>query len=457
VRRERHTSIKKATIAGGALAIVIVVLLVLLARPRTAKQNLRREAEPAVPASTPEAASAAHQGFIFGRVTAVDGAVYEGRLRFGGDEEAFWGDYFNGSKRENPWVAHVPQEQMRERRPFEIFGFEVFQRKGEVDLARPFMARFGDIARIEPKGRDLQVTLKSGTIFHLDLYGADDFADGVRVWDGKRGVVDLDEGQIRSIDLFTNGRPAAASDRLHGSVRTLAGAFTGFIQWDREKGDGSDELEGRTANGELRVRFDTVRSIAHNSSDSLLVTLLDGKAFVLSDITAAGDDSNRGIYVDDRRYGRVLISWDAFERVDFSPAGSGPAYADFPAGHPITGDVSTRDGRRLAGRLVYDLDESETTETLDAPSQGIDYTILFGLIASIGLPVPEDRVATHAKVTLHSGEVLQLELAGDAGERNAGMLIFAAGRKQPEYISWNQIKEIHFDRPPAMYPPLEGH
>jgi hypothetical protein len=27
------------------------------------------------------------------------------------------------------------------------------------------------------------------------------------------------------------------------------------------------------------------------------------------------------------------------------------------------------------------LDESETTETLDAPSQGVDYTIPFGLIA----------------------------------------------------------------------------
>ena len=92
--------------------------------------------------------------------------------------------------------------------------------------------------------------------------------------------------------------------------------------------------------------------------------------------------------MDDRRYGRVLVSWDAFERVDFSPGGSGPAYDDFPPGRPLTGGVTTRAGRRLAGRLVYDLDESETTETLDAPSQGVDYTIPFGLIASIVLPGP---------------------------------------------------------------------
>jgi hypothetical protein len=48
-------------------------------------------------------------------------------------------------------------------------------------------------------------------------------------------------------------------------------------------------------------------------------------------------------------------------------------------------------GRRLAGRLVYDLDESEVTETLDAPSQGVNYTIPFGLIASIVLPNAEER------------------------------------------------------------------
>jgi hypothetical protein len=357
-------------------------------------------------------------------------------------------------KEKNPWGAHVPLEQLRERRPIEIFGIEVFQREQQVNLARPFMARFGDIARIEPKGRDLQVTLKSGTMFHLDLYAADDFADGVRVWDGRHGVVDLDEAQIRTIDLLPNGMPGTASDRLHGTVRTRGGDFTGFIQWNRVNGSGSDELNGHTADGERSLRFDTVRSIARKSSDSSLVTLLVGEAIVLSDRSDVGPDSLR-IYVDDRRYGRVLISWNAFERVDFSPGGSGPAYGDFPTGRPLTGDVTTRDGRRLAGRLVYDLDESEITETLDAPSQGVDYTILFGLIASIVLPSPEERGAERAKVTLHSGEVLQLELAGDLGKGNAGMLIFAVdGGTQPEYVRWTEIKQIHFDRPSAMYPPL---
>ena len=57
---------------------------------------------------------------------------------------------------------------------------------------------------------------------------------------------------------------------------------------------------------------------------------------------------------------------------------------------------------------------------------------------------------------LRSGEELQLERTGDLGEWNAGILIFFDGRQQPEYVSWTDVKEVDFDRPPAMYPPLGG-
>ena len=181
------------------------------------------------------------------------------------------------------------------------------------------------------------------------------------------------------------------------------------------------------------------------------MTLLDGREMVLSDSRDVGE-GNRGIYVDDPRYGRVLISWDAFERVDFEPSDNGPGYDDFPPGVPLTGRVTIRSGRRLFGRLVYDLDESETTDTLDAPSQGVTYTIPFGLIASITLADPETRTAQHADVTLHSGETLQLEPTGDLDAGNAGMLVFVEGRPHPELVTWNDVAQVDFDRPTAMYP-----
>jgi hypothetical protein len=56
-------------------------------------------------------------------------------------------------------------------------------------------------------------------------------------------------------------------------------------------------------------------------------------------------------------------------------------------------------------------------------------------------------------VTLHGGEELLLERAGDVGERNAGMLVFADGRERPEYVPWTDVEQVSLDRPPAMYPP----
>ena len=435
----------RATLAGGVFATMLG-LLALAVGCRPPEQAVDPDAASS-PAGTPSTEEA-HEGLLYGRVTTDDGAIYEGRLRWGGDEEALWGNYFNGFKDENPWFAHAPPERLS----IDVFGIEIVGWERQMDLGRPFMARFGDIARIDPRGRDVRVTLKSGTVFHLDRFAADDLADGVRVWDARRGVVDLGEWRIRTIELLPPARLGAGPYPMHGTVRTPQGDFTGFVQWDREECLGSDKLDGHTADGELSLRFDTIRSIVRRSREGSLVTLLDGSEIVLSDTREVGQ-GNRGIYVDDHRYGRVLVSWDAFERVDFSPGGTGPAYGDFLPGRPLTGSVITRSGRRLTGRLVYDLDESETTETLDAPSQGVDYTLPFGLIASIVPPGLEERGAQRAWVTLHSGEELLLERTGDLGEGNAGMLIFFDGLMRPQYVPWTDVRQVDFDRPPEMYPP----
>ncbi len=449
----------RARIAGGTAALLLVALLVALGLVaarllRNVHSDADVNASPAIPRS-PATLVEAHRGFLYGRVTTHGGAAYEGRLRFGGDEEAFWGDYFNGFKEENPWAADVPAERLTESRPVTVLGVEITRRKNRLNLGRPFMARFGDLRRIEPSGRELLVTLKSGTGFVLNRFDADDFADGVRVWDARHGVVDLSERRIRAIEFLPTADLEAAPDRLHGTVRTAHGSFTGFVQWDRQYSVGADELQGRSVDGELSLRFDAIPAIARDSEDSARVTLRDGREFVLSGTRAVGR-GNRGVYVDDRRYGRVLVLWAAFERLDFSAAdGSGPAYEDFPPGEPLSGAVTTRAGHRLAGRIVFDLDESETTETLDAPAGGIDYTIPFGLVASVVLPAQKGCApGRHAGVTLHSGEKLQLECAGDLGEENAGMLIFTDGSESAEYVAWVDVERIEFDRTPAMFPPL---
>ena len=412
-----------------ALALLAFVFVVRDSAPE-------RGVAPATP--PPAITGENHPGFLYGRI-AVDGATYEGRLRFGGDQEAFWGDYFDGFKPDSPWAVHAPGGG---RHPLEIFGVKIGDSEGP-NLSRQFMARFGDLARVEVNFRTVKVTLKSGTTYELDRFSAGDVDDGLRVWDGTRGVIDVDARDIRTIQFLPTPPLANAPGRLHGTVRTRLGDFTGFIAWDRQEGVSTDELQGRASDGERSLRYDTIRSIARRSRVSALVTLRDGREMLLSDTRDVGAGS-RGIYVDDARYGRVLIDWEAFERVEFSPRDSGPAYGDFPPGRPLAGIVTTRDGRRLAGRLVYDFDESETTETFDVSGDGVDYNIPFGLIASI---VPTGRV------TLHDGEALSFALNprsrrnGDLGEGNAGLLIFVDGRQAPEYVPWADVERVDLDPP----------
>lgn len=425
-------------IAWGVCVAVILFAALVVGYRLFAPVRSAPTTSPVAVNSSADGTEAARQGFLYGRITTVDGAVYEGRLRWGDQEEAFWGHYFNGTKDQNTWAAYVPSERLpKERRPIGVFGFEIAQREREADLTRPFMVRFGDITRIEAGVADVRVTLKSGTVFVLDRLEAGDIDDNVRVWDERRGVVDLDSLRIRTIEFRPPTQPIAGPYPLHGTARTQQGDFTGFLQWNREASVGSDTLDGYTAEGPRSLRFDAITSIARHGDDGSRVTLTDGREIVLSESRDVGR-GNRGIYVEDPRYGRVLVSWEAFERVDFSPGGSGPAYRDFPPGSRLTGSVTTRSGRRLAGRLVFDLDESETVETLDAPIRGVDYTIPFGLISSI---LPSGRVG------LHDGEELRLERSGDLGEDNAGMLIFVDGRRNPEYVPWGDVERVDLDRP----------
>jgi hypothetical protein len=120
--------VKKVTMAGAAFSALLVLLALAVGR-----WAFERDNDPAAvtssaipPSATPNVATypaaETDKGYLYGRITTLDGVTYEGRLRWGGHEEAFWGDYFNGTKSDNPWVAQVPPERLpQERRPTEVF------------------------------------------------------------------------------------------------------------------------------------------------------------------------------------------------------------------------------------------------------------------------------------------------------------------------------------------------
>lgn len=385
--------------------------------------------------------SASWRGFQYGRVTATDGQTFEGRLRWGRTEEAFWDDHFNGSKNENPWAQYAPDEALTTSSPRTVFGVEVGTREKSVDLTRPFVARFGDLTQIDAAGRELRATLKSGTVVELDRYDADDVADGIRIWDEGRGIVDLVDRAIRRVEFLPNPMEGPAPARLHGTVTTEAGAFSGFVEWNRQSSLGTDILEGRGEDGPMHVHFEAIRSIERHGEGARL-TLHDGNVLDLGRHPDV-DAHNRGLRVHDPRFGQLLVRWTSFRRVDFEPAGSGPSYDDFQPGHQLRGGVTvTSAGGRLDGRLVFDLDESEATDTLDARAQEINYSIPFGRIASIDLP-SERTADARAEVRLHDGSEVHFDLSGDLANGNGGLLVFDA-QDRPTYVPWADVDRIDF-------------
>lgn len=134
----------KAIIAGGRAVVALVVLALAAGYPVRGQ-----DVDPAAAASTsitlPRTAGAeADPSFLYGRVTTISNDTFEGRLRWGGDEEAFWGNYFNGFKDKNPtdgttWMACWRTDQTGDALYENVDGSEKLpfgRRRGEPRLYR---------------------------------------------------------------------------------------------------------------------------------------------------------------------------------------------------------------------------------------------------------------------------------------------------------------------------------
>lgn len=381
------------------------------------------------------------RGFLYGRITTRSGSAYEGRLRWN-EEEAFWGDFFNAAKKDLPYLEYVPREGRRHRDSFEVFGIPIGVHWGDDDDGRQLVARFGDLRRIEVgRGENATVVYKSGARYEVHGGSNDISSDTeITVWDRGANEIQVRWKEIRTIDFLpTPANLAVPVFRLRGTVVTEDGAFRGYIQWDQDECLSSDKLDGETRDGEVSLQMGQIRSIGRRSRSSSEVVLWDGRKLVL-DGTNDVDSSNRGIYVHDWRFGRVLINWDAFRRVDFDPPGdSGPAYTDFRPGRPLFGKVSTAQGKTYRGRLVYDADETETMEFLDGQQHDVEYSIPFARLASL---VPERN---SSRVVYKGGRELMLADSVDVDRDNAGVLVFEQGQEKPRYIAWGDVRRIDFE------------
>lgn len=388
-------------------------------------------------ASAPELAAADTKGFLYGTVVTKGGTSYEGRLRWG-NEEAFWTDHFNATKEDRPFAREIPRRYRDAGDQVKVFGVPVGLSWSDAD--RQLVVRFGDLRSIVVSGAH------GGTLLTKDGEevafgdGSNDVGARITVQDATLGEIQVPWEKLRRVEF-----KAAPADlpgvpaRLSGTVKTEAGTFRGTLQWDKEECLATDVLDGTSDDGKMKVEMGRIRAIVREGRSASRVVLKDGRDVVLRG-TNDVDDDNRGLFVDDPRFGRVLVPWSAFVRVDFEESGSGPGYDDFPVLGPLQGSVRTRDGKVHRGRIVYDVDESRGWETLDGDQDGISYSIPFAQVASV---VPSGRL--RARVQLRGAkDELVLEDSGDVSERNAGVFVLAGTAKT--YVPWDEVARIDFEK-----------
>lgn len=381
-------------------------------------------------------AQRANAGFMYGRVVTDSGSEYRGFLRWG-TQEAFWDDLFNSVKRDLPAYDYLDREQAdRLREP----GTRVRVLDREMRVQRPssrqFVTRFGDIARVEVGRRGRAwIVMRNGSE-HEVAGGSDDVSDAVHVEDPSFGEIDLRWDRIRSVDFAAAPRDAEPSARrLRGTVETLEGIFEGFIQWDMDECLTTDVLDGDTEDGDVSIRMGAIASIERLSRRGALVTLGDGREMRLEGSNDV-NDQNRGVMIEDERFGRVTVAWRAFERVTFTEArGSGRGLSDYPPLGELAGTVIDVEGGRHAGRIVFDLDEAEGWEMLNGDVGDVSFDIPFARVAAL------ERVRGGAtRVVLTNGETLTLAGTHDVGPDNSGVLVFAD--RDPTYLPWRAVERI---------------
>jgi len=390
------------------------------------------------------------QGFLYGRIITDGGTEYVGFLRWG-DEEACWDDLFHSLKEDLPYQESVDWKERKDRPRRRglvkvlswMIEWESDKEFWEESASRIFIARFGDIREIRVTGgEDAEVVMKSGESYGVSGY-ANDVGGTVHVEDGRLGEIDLRWNRIDTIEFLPV--PAGAQRgayRLHGRVETDAGEFSGFIQWDKQECLSTDLLDGETRDGDVSIEMGRIRSIERRGRSSSLVVLKDGRELRLRGTNDVNSE-NRGIMVEDLRYGRLTIPWGEFEMITFSdPGGSGPGYERYGPLGWLHGKVIDRDDREHRGRLVIDLDEAEAWEMLNGSYREIKFDIPLANVRVI-----EPRGYDESRITLHGGAEIDLEDGQDVSDKNDGVLIFQNDDDDRDalYIPWDEIERIEFD------------
>lgn len=389
---------------------------------------------------------------LYGRVTAMDGSVYEGFIRWDGNE-AGWFDILHASKpipeRNQRDAERLGWEPERRRHRIEIFGVGISLPAPGMEISSSSQSgiRFGHVSSLETWGSgNARVLLRSGG--EAEFRGGGDLGSSVGeilVADVSRGEVRLEWSDLRAIDFLSTPDIASAwGERIYGTLVTRYGErITGYVVWDMDELYSTDILDGEEGGRERDVPFSRIRGIERYGSSAARVHLVDGTDVVLRG-TNDVNSGNRDILVADPALGEVRVTWEAFDRVELTSPPSSIDRSVFDYSGRLWGTVRARGGETRQGWIRWDNDEEFAWEILDGRLRdGVDLDIEFSAIRTI------ERVAYAAsRVTLRDGRSFELTDSNDIDENNRGIYVERADGTMV-LVPWDRFERVDFEVPPA--------
>lgn len=377
-----------------------------------------------------------HEGFIYGKVY-TNRSTYTGPIRWG-KEEVLWTDVFNAAKTDRTFDKLVPEKKSESWSDMDWDLGSIW----ENSTTHQFTCQFGNMKEMRMVNDDeVVIKLKNGGEIRVEDDG-NDIGEKVQVMDPELGIINIDWDNIDRIEFMatpsklnqTFGMP------LYGTVEgERREKYTGFIVWDNDERLTTDKLDGDSDDGDVSIAFSEVTVIEKRGRGSN-VTTKSGRELYLTGSNDV-DNDNRGIMVVTPDVGVIKFSWEAFRKLTLAtPKTTGPSYDDFTAPKLMTGTVSRLDGGDVTGQIVYDIDETIDFEIIEGKENDIEYLLPMKNIRSI---TPKNY--DFSQVELVSGQTFLLGDGRDVSGKNAGVLVFQKGKKDPTYISWRRIDKITFN------------
>ncbi len=389
------------------------------------------------------------QGFIYGKITTFDNETYTGQIRWG-KEEAFWTDMFDASKIFNENIDYLSESELTDlaKKKVKSWGGNWKGKnkeealKEQVDFIHQLSCQFGEIKSLNMKRyKRVELTFRNGASFWVSGENYNDIGTEIRMYDAEKGEVELDWTEVVLIEFMSSpkGFNSAIGAPLYGNVKTRQGVYSGYIQWDKDERLSTDMLDGKTDRGKKSIAFADIKTIEKYRNGASVI-LNSGEEFYIYGTNDVNSE-NRGIFITDETIGRVEISWDQLIEVEFDskPPLKLKPYKDFKNPAILNGTVRTNSGQTLKGNIVFDLDEQFDFEMLNGEQGDSEYQIPFRNIKKI---VPQGK--GESKVILRSNQALNLEASQDVNNKNEGVLVFDDG-KEPQYVRWQELKEIEFN------------